>query len=37
MTIGNIKLAAAEDADGEATDMLKDAEDANVRMQRTPI
>jgi len=37
MTIGTIKLAAAEDADGEATDMIKDAEDANVRMPRTPI
>jgi len=37
MTIGTIKLAAAEDADGEAVDMIKDAEDANVMMQRTPM
>jgi len=32
MTIGTIKLAAAEDADREATNMMKDAEDADVRM-----
>jgi len=31
MTIGTIKLAAAEDADGEATDMIKDAEDADIK------
>ena len=37
MTIGTIKLAAAEDANGEAIDMIKDAEDADVRMQRTLI
>jgi len=32
MTIGTIKLATAEDASGEAADMIKDAEDADVRM-----
>jgi len=32
MTIGTIKLATAEDADGEAAD-IKDAEDAGVRMR----
>ena len=37
MTIGTIKLAAVEDADGEAVDMIKDAEDTDVRMPRTPI
>jgi len=31
MTIGTIKLATAEDADGEAADMIKDAEDADVK------
>jgi len=31
MTIRTIKLATAEDADGEATN-IKDAEDADVRM-----
>jgi len=37
MTIGTIKLTAAEDANGEAVNMIKDAEDADVRMLRTPI
>jgi len=30
-------VAAAEDADGEAADMIKNAEDTDVRMPRTPI